>query len=146
MLILYLQQQGFFVEPTIAAVAPTCPCLQEEVFAPIMYVVKVGSLEEAIVLNNAVPQGLSSALFTRDPEAIFKWTGACCVVGQRGIRGYLRVCLLTDRLNCYCIYLGTRTHTHTTCRAGGVGLRHRQRKYRNERRRDRYAPTRSWSA
>lgn len=71
------QQQGFFVQPTIAAVSPTCPCLQEEVFAPIMYVVKVGSLEEAIALNNSVPQGLSSALFTRDPEAIFKWTGGC---------------------------------------------------------------------
>lgn len=56
--------------------APTHPALQEEVFAPIMYVVRVASLEEAIALNNAVPQGLSSALFTRDPGAMFKWTGA----------------------------------------------------------------------
>jgi hypothetical protein len=56
-------------------VAATAPALQEEVFAPIMYVVKVSSLEEAIALNNAVPQGLSSALFTRDMEAVFKWTG-----------------------------------------------------------------------
>ncbi len=57
------------------AVDAASPALQEEVFAPIMYVVKVASLEEAIALNNAVPQGLSSALFTRDPEAMFKWTG-----------------------------------------------------------------------
>jgi len=63
------------VEPTIVAVDAASPALQEEVFAPIMYVVKVASLEEAIALNNAVPQGLSSALFTRDPEAMFKWTG-----------------------------------------------------------------------
>lgn len=71
------KKQGFFVQPTIAAVPPTHPALQDEVFAPIMYVVKVSSLEEAIALNNAVPQGLSSALFTRDPGAIFKWTGRC---------------------------------------------------------------------
>jgi aldehyde dehydrogenase family 7 protein A1 len=36
---------------------------------------KVKSLEEAIVLNNSVSQGLSSCLFTRNQQAIFKWTG-----------------------------------------------------------------------
>jgi aldehyde dehydrogenase (NAD+) len=39
--------------------------MQEEVFAPILYIVEVDSLEDAIQWNNAVPQGLSSAIFTR---------------------------------------------------------------------------------
>jgi hypothetical protein len=44
------------VEPTIAEVPSDCPLLQEEVFAPIMYVVKVSGLDHAIQLNNDVPQ------------------------------------------------------------------------------------------
>lgn len=35
----------------------------------------VQSLEEAIELNNSVPQGLSSSIFTRNPETIFNWIG-----------------------------------------------------------------------
>lgn len=48
--------QGFFVEPTIAEVSSTASVLQEEVFAPIMYVIKIGSVEEGIRINNDVPQ------------------------------------------------------------------------------------------
>lgn len=49
--------QGFFVEPTIAELpSSSSSLLQEEVFAPIMYVVKVSSLDHAIAINNDVPQ------------------------------------------------------------------------------------------
>ncbi len=40
--------------------------MQEETFAPILYVLTYRTLEEAIALQNGVPQGLSSAIFTRD--------------------------------------------------------------------------------
>jgi aldehyde dehydrogenase family 7 protein A1 len=48
---------------------------QKEIFAPILYALKFKTLEEAIEKNNAVPQGLSSSLFTKNQAAIFKWTG-----------------------------------------------------------------------
>jgi aldehyde dehydrogenase (NAD+) len=57
---------GHFVTPTIVA-APShadLPIAFEETFAPILYVFPVDSLDAAIAANNAVPQGLSSALFT----------------------------------------------------------------------------------
>jgi aldehyde dehydrogenase family 7 protein A1 len=67
--------EGYFVEPTIVETSPEAPFVQEEVFAPILYVMKVQSLDEAILLNNSVPQGLSSSLFTTNQADIFKWTG-----------------------------------------------------------------------
>ena len=66
---------GHYVEPTVAAMPKDAPIMQEEIFAPIMYVVKIASLEEAIELNNNVPQGLASALFTRNIQNAYKWTG-----------------------------------------------------------------------
>lgn len=50
--------------------------MKDERFVPIMYVMKVKSVDEAIVLNNSVAQGLSSSLFTKDLGQIFKWTGS----------------------------------------------------------------------
>jgi aldehyde dehydrogenase family 7 member A1 len=40
-----------------------------------LYVMKFRTLNEAIELNNAVPQGLASSLFTRNQAALFQWTG-----------------------------------------------------------------------
>lgn len=59
---------GNFVEPTIVKVANggrDTPVMQEETFAPILYVSTFETLEEAIELNNSVAQGLSSSLFTQ---------------------------------------------------------------------------------
>ena len=53
-----------FVEPTIIKIGKDAPILHTETFAPILYVIEVGSLAEAIEVNNSVPQGLSSAIFT----------------------------------------------------------------------------------
>ncbi|RKP23587.1 alpha-aminoadipic semialdehyde dehydrogenase-like protein [Syncephalis pseudoplumigaleata] len=66
---------GNFVEPALTSVQPDAAVVQREIFAPILHTIRVGSLEEAIQFNNAVGQGLSSSLFTRNPEHIFKWTG-----------------------------------------------------------------------
>lgn len=66
---------GNFVTPTIAAVPTDAACVQDELFVPIVYVMKFKTLEEAIVLNNSVSQGLSSCLFTTNQASVFKWTG-----------------------------------------------------------------------
>ncbi|MBC8515343.1 aldehyde dehydrogenase family protein [bacterium] len=72
---------GFFVEPTLIEVDHHIPMMSEEVFAPILYLQVVDSLEEAIALNNGVPQGLSSSLFSRDyleAERFLSATGSDC--------------------------------------------------------------------
>lgn len=55
---------GFFVQPTLVRARPDMPIVQEEIFAPILYVMEYESLDEAIHWHNSVPQGLSSAIFT----------------------------------------------------------------------------------
>ncbi|KAF8532045.1 aldehyde dehydrogenase domain-containing protein [Gautieria morchelliformis] len=70
--------QGFYVRPTIAqpkSTDPSQPLWSKETFAPIVNVAVFDELEEAIALNNAVPQGLSSSLWTRDVRNIGKWIG-----------------------------------------------------------------------
>ena len=53
-----------FVEPTIIQMPRQTPLVCEETFAPILYLMEYDTLDEAIALHNAVPQGLSSAMFT----------------------------------------------------------------------------------
>ena len=57
---------GNYVLPTIVEIAHNAPIVQHEIFAPILYVFRFKTLEEAIEWNNEVPQGLSSGLFTRN--------------------------------------------------------------------------------
>lgn len=71
-----LQRAGNFVEPTLVSISHEEEVVQHELFAPVLYVIKIKSLDEAIALNNSVPQGLASSLFTRNQQAVFKWTGA----------------------------------------------------------------------
>jgi L-aminoadipate-semialdehyde dehydrogenase len=59
-----LERAGYFVEPTIVKARPGMKIAEVETFAPILYVYQVDTLAEAIALQNAVPQGLSSAMFT----------------------------------------------------------------------------------
>jgi aldehyde dehydrogenase (NAD+) len=80
---------GFFVEPTIVRNARNdWPVVQRETFAPILYVIRCRDLPEAISLHNAVPQGLSSAIFTRslrDAEAFLSATGSDCGIANVNI-------------------------------------------------------------
>lgn len=59
---------GYFVQPTLVAADPGWPTVKRETFAPILYVIRCRTLEEAIAIQNDVPQGLSSALFTERLE------------------------------------------------------------------------------
>jgi len=64
------------VEPTIiTGLSPESPVVQKETFAPILYVLKADTIDEAIKINNGVEQGLSSSIFTKDLGTIFKVCG-----------------------------------------------------------------------
>ncbi|KAM0969960.1 hypothetical protein ACFX13_018381 [Malus domestica] len=70
-----IESDGNFVQPTIVEIASNASVVKEELFGPVLYVMKFKTLEEAIELNNSVPQGLSSSIFTSKPNTIFKWIG-----------------------------------------------------------------------
>jgi aldehyde dehydrogenase (NAD+) len=57
---------GVYVRPAIVEVPAQKGTVLTETFAPILYVLRYRTIEEAIALNNAVPQGLSSSIFTSD--------------------------------------------------------------------------------
>jgi aldehyde dehydrogenase (NAD+) len=58
--------QGVYVRPALVEMPGQSDIVCRETFAPILYVMPYDTLDEAIALNNDVPQGLSSAIFTRD--------------------------------------------------------------------------------
>ncbi len=71
-----LERDGNFVLPTIVTgLKHDSPVVLRETFAPILYVLKFSTLEEAIAINNEVDQGLSSSLFTTNIQNVFKWMG-----------------------------------------------------------------------
>jgi aldehyde dehydrogenase (NAD+) len=60
------REGGCWVTPALVEAHPGMAMVKEETFAPILYLLRYRDLDEAIALNNAVPQGLSSSIFTRD--------------------------------------------------------------------------------
>lgn len=71
-----LDLPGNFVEPTIITGLPhDAEVVQRETFAPIVYILKTSSVDEAIKWNNEVKQGLSSSIFTQNLGNVFKWLG-----------------------------------------------------------------------
>ena len=79
---------GFFVKPTIVKAHKMMPIIQEEIFAPILYITEVNDLEEAIEANNDVPQGLSSAIFTNNliaAETFLSHRGSDCGIANVNI-------------------------------------------------------------
>ncbi|KFM82283.1 Alpha-aminoadipic semialdehyde dehydrogenase, partial [Stegodyphus mimosarum] len=71
-----LEMPGNYVEPTIITGLPhDAEVVHRETFAPIVYILKTSSVDEAIKWNNEVKQGLSSSLFTQNLGNIFKWLG-----------------------------------------------------------------------
>ncbi len=65
--------RGWYFQPTIfAGVRPGSRLEQEEIFGPVLSVVRIGSLDEAIRISNRVRYGLSSAVYTRDAQAAFR--------------------------------------------------------------------------
>ena len=77
-----------FVEPTIIRMPRQTPLVCEETFAPILYVMDYETIDEAIAMHNAVPQGLSSAIFTRDlqsSERFLSHAGSDCGIANINI-------------------------------------------------------------
>ncbi|HAG15660.1 MAG TPA: aldehyde dehydrogenase family protein [Bacteroidales bacterium] len=76
---------GNYVVPAIAEAENRYSIVQEETFAPIIYLLKYKTFDQAIALNNGVPQGLSSALFTlniRESEQFLSATGSDCGIAN----------------------------------------------------------------
>ena len=79
---------GFYVRPAIVEVEGQEGTVLQETFAPILYVLRYTSLGEAIELNNSVPQGLSSSIFTtdlRDAEIFMSASGSDCGIANVNI-------------------------------------------------------------
>lgn len=80
-----INRPGFFVEPTIVRATPDMSIVRDETFAPILYIIEVESLDEAIRVQNDVPQGLSSAIFTdsaRSAETFLSAVGSDCGIAN----------------------------------------------------------------
>ena len=79
---------GCYVSPCLATARNEFKIVQEETFAPILYLIPYESLDEALALHNDVPQGLSSAIFTnnlREAEAFLSCRGSDCGIANVNI-------------------------------------------------------------
>jgi aldehyde dehydrogenase (NAD+) len=79
---------GVYVRPAIVEIAASAPILREETFAPLLYFLRYRSLEEAIAIQNGVPQGLASAIFTddlREAERFCSASGSDCGIANVNI-------------------------------------------------------------
>ncbi|WP_306495697.1 L-piperidine-6-carboxylate dehydrogenase [Corynebacterium striatum] len=81
-------EDSFYVQPAVVKMPSQTEVVHNETFAPILYVITYKDLEEAIELHNAVPQGLSSAIFTQDQseaELFLSASGSDCGIANVNI-------------------------------------------------------------
>jgi aldehyde dehydrogenase (NAD+) len=81
-------ESGCYVVPCIAEVENHYPIVQEETFAPILYLIRYKNIEEAIEIHNDVPQGLSSAIFSKnilETERFLSHEGSDCGIANVNI-------------------------------------------------------------
>jgi aldehyde dehydrogenase (NAD+) len=81
-------ESGCYVKPCIAEVEPHFQIVQHETFAPVLFLLKYKTLDEAITIHNAVPQGLSSAIMTlnlREAEQFLSVAGSDCGIANVNI-------------------------------------------------------------
>jgi aldehyde dehydrogenase (NAD+) len=81
-------ESGCYVKPCIAEVKNNFAIIQHETFAPILYLIKYSSIDEAIALQNGVPQGLSSSIMTlnlREAELFLSHAGSDCGIANVNI-------------------------------------------------------------
>ncbi|MCE7066849.1 aldehyde dehydrogenase family protein [Dyadobacter sp. CY326] len=79
---------GCYVAPCVAEVSNDYAIVKQETFAPILYLIKYNDLEKAIAMQNDVPQGLSSAIFTlniRESELFLSQSGSDCGIANVNI-------------------------------------------------------------
>jgi len=83
-----VSRRGFFVEPALIKARASMPIVGEETFAPILYAMKYRALDEAIEIQNAVEQGLTSAIFSndlREAEQFLSPEGSDCGIANVNI-------------------------------------------------------------
>jgi L-aminoadipate-semialdehyde dehydrogenase len=83
-----VERPGHFVEPTLVRVKKGMHTPKDETFAPILYIYEVDSLDDAIAIQNDVPQGLSSAIFSdsmRSTETFLSHRGSDCGIANVNI-------------------------------------------------------------
>ena len=83
-----VDRAGFFVEPTLVKATHDMPIVQHETFAPVLYVFEFDGIDEAVRMHNAVPQGLSSSIFTNnllDAETFLSHRGSDCGIANVNI-------------------------------------------------------------
>jgi aldehyde dehydrogenase (NAD+) len=81
-------ESGCYVKPCIAEATNNLAIVQHETFAPILYIMKYSTIDEAIALQNGVPQGLSSAIMTlnlREAELFLSAKGSDCGIANVNI-------------------------------------------------------------
>lgn len=79
---------GYYVKPALVEMPEQSAIVHQETFAPILYVMRYKNLDEAIAMHNAVPQGLSSCIFTndvREAETFLSATGSDCGIANVNI-------------------------------------------------------------
>lgn len=81
-------ESGCYVKPCIAEAKPGFQIVRHETFAPILYLLKYKTIEEAITIQNEVPQGLSSSIMTlnmREAEQFLSHAGSDCGIANVNI-------------------------------------------------------------
>lgn len=79
---------GYYVKPAIVRITPNAAIVQEETFAPVLYVMSYTDIDQAIAIQNQVPQGLSSAIFTdsvSEAELFLSPAGSDCGIANVNI-------------------------------------------------------------
>jgi aldehyde dehydrogenase (NAD+) len=80
--------EGCYMTPALAEANHSMPIVRDETFGPLLYLLQYESLDEAILIHNDVPQGLSSAIFTKDmqeAETFLSHLGSDCGIANVNI-------------------------------------------------------------
>jgi aldehyde dehydrogenase (NAD+) len=80
-----LYDTGTYVTPSLCEAANDLPAVREETFAPILYLIRARTVEEAVAIQNDVPQGLTSSIFTndlREAELFLSAQGSDCGIAN----------------------------------------------------------------
>ncbi len=80
--------QAYYVTPALVTAPADLPLMQQEIFAPILYIIDFETMEQAIKIHNNVPQGLSSAIFTQnlqEAELFLSPIGSDCGIANVNI-------------------------------------------------------------
>jgi aldehyde dehydrogenase (NAD+) len=85
-------ERGLFFKPTVIEAAPEMEIAREEIFGPVLAVIRAKDFEEALCVANSVRYGLTASIFTRDVAQVFKFAGAAesgiIHVNRPGVGGY----------------------------------------------------------